>query len=103
MQFHRKPLSIMRRMFFLAVLASLPLGGCGKKPAPPAHISADQPLVGQVDPFLTEQLRIFIQQKGRLPTNFVELASGVDIRPRKPAGMKWGIDSATREVKLVKE
>ena len=93
----------MRSIFFLAVSALLLLGGCGKKPAPPAKSHTDQPLVGQADPFLTEQLRIFIQQKGRLPTNFVELASGMDSRPRKPAGMKWAIDSVTREVKLVKE
>mgnify|MGYP005840956957 CR=1 FL=1 len=93
----------MRGLCRLALLAWLPLGGCGQKPAPPAQGNPDPPLVGRVDPFLTGQLRIFIQQKGRLPTNFVELASGVDIRPRKPAGLKWAIDSATREVKLVKE
>ena len=93
----------MRTIFLLAVSASLLLGGCGKKPAPPAKSNADQPLAGQADPFLTEQLRIFIQQKGRLPTNFVELVSGVDSRPRKPPGMKWAIDSVSREVKLVRE
>lgn len=92
----------MRTIFLLAVSASLLLGGCGKKPAP-ATTNADQPLVGQADPFLTEQLRIFTQQKGRLPTDFAELVSGVDSRPRKPPGMKWAIDSVTREVKLVKE
>ena len=93
----------MRSILLLTVSASLLLGSCSQKPAPPAESQAGQPLVGQADPFLTEQLRIFIQQKGRLPTNFVELASGVDSRPRKPAGMKWAIDSVTREVKLVKE
>ena len=93
----------MRTIFLLAVSASLLLGGCGQKPAPPAKSNADQALAGQADPFLTEQLRIFIQQKGRLPTNFVELVSGMDSRPRKPPGMQWAIDSVTREVKLVKE
>ncbi len=93
----------MRRIFWLAVLAGLPLGGCGRKPALPAQSNANQPIVGQVDSFMTEQLRIFTRQRGRLPTNFVELASGVDIRPRKPAGMKWAIDATTCEVKLVKE
>ncbi|MCU0784385.1 MAG: hypothetical protein MUF81_10145 [Verrucomicrobia bacterium] len=93
----------MRIIFLLAVSASLLLGGCGKQPAPTATSNSDQPLAGQVDPFLTQQLRIFIQQKGRLPTNFMEFASGMDSRPRKPPGMKWAIDSVSREVKLVKE
>ncbi len=103
MQFHKHPLLTMRTIFLLAVSTSLLFGGCGKRPAPPAKSNADQPLAAQVNPFLTEQLHLFIQQKGRLPTNFVELASGVDIQPRKPAGMKWAIDSVTREVKLFKE
>jgi hypothetical protein len=105
----------MRKLFALTVLASLllPLSGCGKKqPAPTAATptnetaasatAAAQPLDGQVDPFLTQQLRVFVQQKGRLPTDFAELArTCLDSRPRSPAGKKWAIDAATQEVKAV--
>ena len=106
----------MRTIFLLAVSASLLLGGCGKKPpaptaatptneisAPPATPTT-KPLDGQVDPFLTQQLRAFVQQKGRLPADFGELArTSLDSRPRAPAGMKWVIDPTTQEVKAVKQ
>lgn len=53
--------------------------------------------------FLTSQLRIFIQQKGRLPTDFGEFAiARLDSVPRAPKGMTWAIDRTTQEVKLVK-
>jgi hypothetical protein len=106
----------MRTIFLLTLSALLLLDGCGKKP--PASVAATptnettaasetataKPLEGQVDPFLTQQLRAFIQQKGRLPADFGELArTSLDSRPRTPAGMKWVIDPTTREVKAVKE
>jgi hypothetical protein len=57
---------------------------------------------GEVNGFLTQQLGIFIQQKGRLPVNFAEFARArLDGVPRPPAGMKWVIDGATRQVKAV--
>jgi hypothetical protein len=53
---------------------------------------------------MTSQLRIFVQQNGRLPTDFAELArTRLDGVPRIPPGTKWAIDAATQEVKLVKE
>ena len=57
---------------------------------------------GEVNPFLTQQLRIFVQQKGRLPSSFNELASTrLDSIPRPPAGKKWAIDGSTLEVKAM--
>jgi len=106
----------MRNIVVLAVLLlSLALTSCGKKQtASMAGTTnettgsftngAERPLEGQVDQFLTQQLRVFIEQKGRLPADFAELArTSLDSRPRAPAGMKWVIDAATREVKLVKQ
>jgi len=105
----------MRSIFLLTVSISLLLGGCGKKPSASTVVTptnetsagsataAAAPLEGQVDPFLTQQLRVFVQQKGRLPADFDELArTSLDSRPRAPAGMKWAIDPATQEVKAVK-
>ena len=106
----------MRSAFLLTVSASLLLGGCGKTLPPPTSASSTNepsatsatattnPLDGQVDPFLTQQLRAFVQQKGRLPADFGELArASLDSRPRPPAGMKWVIDPTTQEVKAVKQ
>jgi hypothetical protein len=57
-----------------------------------------------VDPFLTKQLREFVQQKGRLPADFGELArASLDSRPRALAGMTWVIDPTTQEVKAVRQ
>ena len=102
-------------LFLLAVSASLLLGGCGKKPPAPtaatptnetstaSGTAAPQPLDGQVNPVLTQQLRAFVKQKGRLPADFGELArTSLDSIPRAPAGMTWAIDPTTQEVKAVK-
>ena len=72
-------------------------------PAPVATNEASQPLEGPADPGMTEQLRIFVQEHGRLPTDFAEfIRARLDSVPRVPQGMKWAIDPATQEVKLVK-
>lgn len=103
-----------------AVMA-LALVGCSKKQEPPAGGAAQQPgepppkyvtsaaqnapaenVTGEVNPFLTQQLQIFIQQKQRLPEDFAELArTRLDSLPRPPEGTKWVIDKATRQVKAV--
>lgn len=77
---------------------------------PPAYVVAvaqNQPaenVVGTVDPFLTQQLQIFIQQKQRMPEDFAELARArLDSVPRPPPGKKWAIDRSTRQVKAVVE
>jgi hypothetical protein len=101
----------MRTIFLLTMSAALLLGGCGRNsPAPTAATptnepsAAAQPLEGQVNPFLTQQLRAFVGQKGRLPVDFLEFArTSLDSVPRAPAGMKWAIDPTTREVKAVKQ
>jgi len=63
-----------------------------------------QPLQGEVHPLMTYQLRIFVEQKGRLPNDFAELArTRLDVVPRTPPGMTWAIDRVTQEVKLVKK
>ena len=64
----------------------------------------NEALVGAVHPFMTQQLRIFIQQKGRMPKDFSEFASArMDSVPRPPEGMKYVIDTATTEIKVVKK
>ena len=75
-------------------------------PPPPAYVTANaqnalaENVAGEVNAFLTEQLRIFIREKGRMPENFAELArTRLDSIPRPPAGKKWVIDNATKEVK----
>jgi hypothetical protein len=107
---------IMRTALLVVVSISLLLDGCGKKPAAstPSKPSgetnaamatgAPNAVEGQVDPFLTQQLRGFVRQKGRLPADFAELArTSLDSRPRAPVGTKWVIDPTTQEVKAVKQ
>jgi len=63
-----------------------------------------KPLDGYAHPFMSAQLRAFIAQNGRFPTNFAELAhTRLDVVPRTPPGMTWAIDRVTQEVKLVKK
>jgi len=63
-----------------------------------------KPLDGYAHPFMTAQLRTFIEQNARFPTNFAELARArLDVVPRTPPGMSWAIDRVTKEVKLVKK
>lgn len=100
---------------------ALALVGCGKQSTPPAgeagHKAGEPPpnyvaavaenkpaenVAGVVDPFLTQQLQIFIQEKQRLPEDFAELARArLDSVPRPPEGTKWVIDKSTRQVKAV--
>jgi hypothetical protein len=57
---------------------------------------------GEPDPFLTQQLRLFMQEKSRMPESFTELARArLDSVPRPPEGKKWVIDTATQQVKAV--
>jgi hypothetical protein len=105
-----------RSIWLLTIALSLSLAGCGKKPpaataatatndaAAASAVATTQPLAGEVNPFLTQQLREFAKQKGRLPADFGELArTRLDSRPRPPAGTQWVIDPATQEVKAVKQ
>jgi hypothetical protein len=102
-----------KNRWVLLVTLVMTAAGCHKKttttPAAsqqtqPGVAETPQPLVGEVHPFMTSQLQIFVQQAGRLPTNFTELARArLDLVPRTTPGMKWAIDPATAEVKLVKQ
>jgi hypothetical protein len=106
----------------LLAVAVLVLFGCSKKsepatpqqsgeaPAPgappPKYVTAAaqnapaENVSGEVNAFLTQQLRIFISEKGRTPSDFAELARArLDSVPRPPEGKKWVIDNATKEVK----
>src|SRR5260370_34887415 len=57
---------------------------------------------GDVNPFLTDQLRIFVQQQGRLPRTFTEFVRArLDSTPRPPAGKMWAIDSGSSRIKPV--
>jgi hypothetical protein len=120
----------MKYFVILLMATGLVLGGCKKKepspvapgtnanavaaapqqplPPPPAPIAAvaqnapQQAVAGEVNAFLTQQLRIFVQQKGRLPNSFAEFAATrLDSTPGAPSGKKWVIDASTREVKAV--
>jgi hypothetical protein len=67
----------------------------------PEPANTPQPINGVVDPQLTTQLRIFIQERGRLPENFRELANArLDSVPRLGPGLMFAIDPATQEVKI---
>ena len=119
----------MRFPIALVAALALPIVGCGKKEAstpkttPPAAPEAtaaaeraqaappvagaekqgSEAVAGAVNAFLTSQLRIFIEQNGRLPKDFAEFARArLDSVPRTPAGTRWAIDPTTQEVKLVK-
>jgi hypothetical protein len=79
----------------------------GLPPPPPpnpnvtarAENSVQANVGGQPDEFLTQQLRVFIQEKGRLPQTFAEFARArLDNVPKPPEGTKWVIDSATQQV-----
>ena len=76
-----------------------------KKPAAnQARIANVRGLNGPVHPFMTQQLRIFVQQHGRLPENFTEFTSSrMDSVPRVQEGFRWAVDETTLEVKLVRE
>jgi len=118
----------MKNLALFISLATFVLVGCHKKeaapansgapetaaspqpakplPPPPAYVTAAaqnapaENVAGEVNVFLTEQLRIFIREKGRMPESFAELArTRLDSIPRPPAGKKWVIDNATKEVK----
>ena len=75
-------------------------------PAPIAAVAENRPrkgVSGQVDPFLTEQLRIFVKQAGRLPVSFAEFAAQrLDSVPGAPPGHRWVIDAETLTVKAVR-
>ena len=88
----------------LLLIAALAMAaGCHKQSsAPQPAAQQSQPLTGEVDPFMTSQLRSFIEQQGRPPTNFSEMARGrLDRVPRTPADKTWAIDYTSQEVKLV--
>jgi len=114
------------RCSLLFGVALLVLTACGKKQSPSASAAAPQRaeapagapppkyvtaaaqnapaqnVAGEVNAFLTEQLRIFLRDKRRLPESFAELArTRLDSVPRPPEGRKWVIDSATTQVKAV--
>jgi hypothetical protein len=71
------------------------------EPKPAANL---QPVNGVAVPALTAQLRIFIQEKGRLPETFAELAGArLDSVPRLERGLAFAIDPTTQEVKIVRQ
>ena len=75
-------------------------------PPPPPSVAANadnhlrEDVSGEVDAFLTSQLKTFVSRSGRLPASFAEFAkSSLDSIPRPPEGKKWVIDAAKVEVK----
>lgn len=81
-------------------------GSAQPLPPPPMSVAANadnhvrENVSGEVDAFLTSQLKTFVSSKGRLPASFAEFAkSSLDSIPRPPEGKKWVIDAANVEVK----
>jgi hypothetical protein len=77
-------------------------------PPPPKSVTVNaennvrENVGGEVDQFLTSQLKIFISEKGRLPASFAEFAGArLDSMPRPPEGAKWVIDAPNQQVKSV--
>jgi hypothetical protein len=53
---------------------------------------------------MTAQLRRYIDENGRMPASFAEFASArMDSVPFAPDGMEYVIDTARREVKVVRK
>ena len=53
---------------------------------------------------MTAQLKKFIEETGRMPKDFSEfIHAKMDSVPRAPEGLKFAIDEATQEVKLVRK
>jgi hypothetical protein len=73
------------------------------RPAP-AAVNPSDALVGAVHGFMTQQLQLFVKEKGRLPRDFSEFAGAkMDSVPRPPEGMMYVIDEKTLQVKVVKQ
>lgn len=88
------------------IINAAPPPGVKPLPAPPPPVAARadnylrENVAGDPDPFLSGQLRTFIEQKHRLPESFAEFAmSRLDSIPRPPEGKKWVIDTAALQVK----
>ena len=79
-----------------------------KLPPPPKYVTANannviqQSVQGDVDAFLTTQLRSFVQKNGRMPSSFHEFTvRGLDSIPKPPDGKRWVIDGTDIQVKAV--
>ena len=76
-------------------------------PAPPsvtanAKNNVQQKVEGEVDPFLTGQLRAFVEKNHRVPQTFYEFSvRSLDSMPRPPEGKRWAIDASDVTVKAV--
>ena len=82
--------------------APAPRQSSAPPPSQPAGPSGA--LVGPVHPFMTQQLQIFVQQRGRMPNSFAEfIQTRMDSVPRAPDGFQFAIDQTTMEVKLVRK
>jgi hypothetical protein len=96
---HKKPSPAADTTTSSASLASQP-----PVPTPAVQARAEnnvrQSAEGEVDPFLTSELKKFVAKNHRLPQTFSEFASSqLDSVPRPPAGKKWVIDAASVQVK----
>jgi hypothetical protein len=89
---------------------SQPVASQSSKPLPPpppsvaarAENYVRENVQGDPDPFLSAELRNFVQLKHRMPDSFSEFVNvRLDSIPRPPDGKKWVIDVATLQVKAV--
>ena len=117
----------MKNLFYLFVLAGLPLAGCGKKADAPAQTTnsttSGNPLTAPVDYLgaiskaqktavktidtaaLSQAIQLFNAQEGRNPKALEELVEKKYIGriPDAPYGMKIVYDAATGQVKVVEQ
>lgn len=93
-----------------APYVSAPVASQSSKPLPPpppsvaarAENYVRQNVQGDPDPFLSAELRNFVEMKHRLPESFSEFVNvRLDSIPRPPDGKKWVIDTAALQVKAV--
>src|SRR5438105_4750011 len=90
---------------------SLPASTVGETAATPAGArppstpeSEAAAFEGAIHPFMTSQLRLFIQEKGRLPESFSEFSNAkMDSVPRPPPGMEYIIDANAQVVKVIRK
>jgi len=75
-------------------------------PGVPAAVQAradntvHETISGDINPALTQQLQMFVQQNGHPPATFAEFAAArLDSIPRPPAGKKWAIETSTLQIK----
>ncbi|MBI5384353.1 MAG: hypothetical protein HZA90_06655 [Verrucomicrobia bacterium] len=111
----------MKPTLFLLALLALAAAGCGPKQEPAKKSTGENPLTAPADyvgaigkaqqsaiktvatASLDQAIKMFQEEKGRLPTNLTELVTSGTLPklPAVPNGMKFDYDAASGKVKIV--